>query len=319
MFIFNIKRKMDKFLSRYCLKSIEATQFLEDRPIISTEKGPVSKLKLRMLERQKECIQRRKLEHSEEEQTNVESLNTDMTTVDYHKILSLEPCNVPKDNCDFLVGVFRRAIEHSVIFYSTPPITLVRKLELFVLFRNFKDVSVDFIKVLRQLEPQTCSSIGSTNTNYIVTSHPNSNHIMKLVLLKAHFQELTINSESLNSNRKRKLTESEGFAFGQLKVPDSMRKLDIKLDYMGDNPETVLQKKEDGVDIQIMVSTKPKVVRLDELYLDDSVSPRVSSRIQMVLDYVNSKKLVEDMYSVILHIRSAERQQGKFFSLLSSN
>ncbi|XP_074040495.1 general transcription factor 3C polypeptide 1 isoform X2 [Leptinotarsa decemlineata] len=172
-------------------------------------------------------------------------------------------------------------------------------------FLSFKDILELNIPVLKR--------IVKVNFENACTSKMDTDWVTKLVLLKATFGEIYINSESLCLvSRKRKYLQIEIPKFSdEVALDTQLKPSDQKLAYMGDNPVIVYEEKDGEVDVQIVSSSIPTEYNLKKKYAKKkSETDRVAIRIQIILNQINEKKVIEDIFRLTKIIIDEEMKDG---------
>ncbi|XP_018568192.1 general transcription factor 3C polypeptide 1 [Anoplophora glabripennis] len=220
---------------------------------------------------------------------------------------------VPKLTCHFFIRNLQNLICSEK---DTSIITEFIPMEKnFLVKLNTRFPKTDWIfEINKVLNEISCDIIvkefkANLNPDSVITPKNDTNYLTKLILLKASFGDIAINATTLNCfTRKRQ----------QVNVPvlsdmdrGKSKMGNTKLQYMGAEPMTVFNDKDNGVCVEISVSTPPPAFKNDVNYPNSKdLSERVVSRIRIILRVVYEKKIFEEVFKLIKVVEEEELKEG---------
>ncbi|KAG5885477.1 hypothetical protein JTB14_005068 [Gonioctena quinquepunctata] len=272
-----------------------------------TSTKPMSKMKAKLIERQRAARLKYKQEHQTNQDIIDDKLNEDSNM--FPMVLEIEMQQIP--NCYFLVKKFSTEVN---IVSGTKPIEfnfhLIRDVIKLTYRQYYNEKPINLSEILNIDSSEVEPVIKMNFENYYSTKN-NVNWITKLILLKSMFKDISINSDSL-CLIDLKLKHSEEVTLPEAASMDnSFKSFDAKLQYMGDNPETVLKKKEGEVNVEIIVSSTPSQYKLEREYPKmKHLTERVAIRIQIILNIIHEKQILEDIHRIGKIIIEEELKTG---------
>lgn len=293
------------FYSRYYPKYLDHDK---DPVVFNTFSVQTSSdVKERFKQRQKAAIERQR-------QANNENKNTSSMEVD-EKIDKKKTDQDMQIKCEYFINNFSdfpQPLESNNFDFSPILTTKIYPLKLL----KFPITEDDLLVLNTDLQSSKAPTPALTfrvSENTLIIIKKKVDYVSKLILLKAMFNEIKL--ENINSvTRKRKISTSS-FLMPQ-NNEQSGKKLD-NLQVMGNNPVIVYASNEDQIDVTLMVSTPPEKYSFEKKFKKPSdMSDRVASRIQIILDEINERKIFEDKFRLIKVIVEKELQEGKFVFLL---
>ncbi|CAH1963347.1 unnamed protein product [Acanthoscelides obtectus] len=287
----------------YFAKCFEVQNESLDKIDIKPKLEEISSIKARMIEKQRAAIQK---QGCEDYVLTVSEMPASGIGCYFRKYLEIESNFIPR--CVFLIT--------SVTLMDS--IANIEDLNFFQHgCRNYlirlKYISrgklIPINDWLRELSPQLHPDTEKLHQVYIDNDKKfETDFITKLILLKLLFEEIELSEESFEMQRhKRKASTT-------IVNTSTEKAVNEKLNYMGSNPEIIWRNEEGELEEIMEQSTRPEEYRYESILSfpeSEHLSDKVMARLQILLDFVNKVKVVDDMINnTVKHIEDIEVKAG---------